>query len=97
MFEKICCIFDSDEQYVVKLMEAMNESMDFPYKVLAYTSESALTECSRKYEVEILITDEDINANLYQILKQNTYFIYVNKAVILMKEKYADISQWKVL
>ena len=74
MFEKICCIYDSDEQYVVKLMEAMNESMDFPYKVLAYTSESALTECSRKYEVEILITDEDINANLLSDIKAKYLF-----------------------
>lgn len=75
MFEKICCIFDSDEQYAIRLMEAMNDSVDLPYKVLAYTSKTALMECSQKYEIEILLSSEEKDEKVIETIRPNYFFM----------------------
>ena len=74
MYEKICCIYDSDEQYAVRLMEAMNDSVDFPYKVFAYTSKEALIECSKKHEIEILLSNGEIDGVTINDIRANYCF-----------------------
>ena len=56
MKERVCCVYDTDERYAVKLTEAMNRSDKVPYKVMAFSSEEALLDCNRNCEIEMLLT-----------------------------------------
>ncbi len=64
MKEKVCCVYDTDERYAVKLTEAMNRSDKVPYKVMAFSSEEALRDCNRNCEIEMLLTGENIDAQV---------------------------------
>lgn len=54
MKERVCCVYDTDERYAVKLTEAMNRSDKVPYKVMAFSSEEALLDCNRNCEIVAL-------------------------------------------
>ena len=64
MKERVCCVYDTDERYAVKLTEAMNRSDKVPYKVMAFSSEEALLDCNRNCEIEMLLTGENIDAQV---------------------------------
>lgn len=64
MKERVCCVYDIDERYAVKLTEAMNRSDKVPYKVMAFSSEEALLDCNRNCEIEMLLTGENIDAQV---------------------------------
>lgn len=64
MKERVCCVYDTDERYAVKLTEAMNRSDKVPYKVMAFSSEEALLDCNRNCEIAMLLTGENIDAQV---------------------------------
>lgn len=42
--EKVCAVFDYDEQYARRLMNAMNSRKGVNYRTIMFTEESALGE-----------------------------------------------------
>lgn len=75
MTEKNCCIYGSDEGYVMRLSEAMNNSVDIPYRVIPYTSKDALIEFSNGNEITILIECNQIEDQV--ISKLSPQYIFV--------------------
>lgn len=75
MKKKICCIYDADERYAIRLMEAMNECENVPYRVYAYTDESAVIECSRQYEIAVMLVSEEADSNLISTIGPEHVFI----------------------
>lgn len=59
MKEKVCCILDEDEKYVLRLTEYINSRHVIPYRAMAFTSEEALVSCADSYEIELLLAGED--------------------------------------
>lgn len=55
MKEKICCVYDDNEKYALKLAEYVNGHHVMPFKALVYTSKEALQKCTEKYEIELLV------------------------------------------
>ena len=55
MKEKICCIYDDNEKYALKLAEYINSHHVMPFKALVYTSKEALKKCVEKYDIELLV------------------------------------------
>lgn len=55
MKEKICCIYDDNEKYALKLSEYINSHHALPVKALVYTSKEALKKCAEKYDIELLV------------------------------------------
>lgn len=55
MKEKVCCILDSDESYVIRLTDYINERGALPYQALAFTSAGALEACCDKYDIKLLL------------------------------------------
>lgn len=73
MKERVCCVYDTDERYAVKLTEAMNRSDKVPYKVMAFSSEEALLDCNRNCEIEMLLTGENIDAQEISEIRSAIY------------------------
>lgn len=73
MKERVCCVYDTDERYAVKLTEAMNRSDKVPYKVMAFNSEEALLDCNRNCEIEMLLTGENIDAQVISEIRSAIY------------------------
>lgn len=59
MKEKVCCILDEDENYVLRLTEYINSRHVIPYKAMAFTSEETLVSCAGNYDIELLLVGEN--------------------------------------
>lgn len=108
MKEKICCIYDENEKYALKLAEYINSHHIMPFKALVYTSKGSLQKCTDKYDIELFIvsgtlTKEEIftiSAGTVVVLfdkgtEFNTDFNYVSKyqpADHLVKEVMSYMS-----
>lgn len=55
MKEKICCIYDDNEKYALKLAEYVNSHHIMPFKAQVYTSKDALRKCVERYNIELLV------------------------------------------
>lgn len=75
MYEKICCIYDADENYAVRLAEAMNNNGGFPLRVMAFTSKEALLKCMTEYEVELLLVGEQLDKEVRDEFPSTRYFV----------------------
>lgn len=58
-YEKIGCIIDTDENYAVRLTEALNSGA-FPIRLMAFTSESTMRDCMNDYDVELVLAADGL-------------------------------------
>lgn len=75
MYEKICCIYDADENYAMRLSEAMNSNGAFPLRVMAFTSKDALLECMTDYDIELLLVDEQMDKEVRDEFPSTKYIV----------------------
>lgn len=59
MKEKIYAICCSNEKYSMRLSDYCNRKNTLPRKVFCYSSEEKLLEAGEKYDIELVITDEE--------------------------------------
>lgn len=58
--ESICAIFDTDAEYAVRLMNAMNSRKGINYRTIMFTGRGALNEYIRDKKLQLLIIDEEL-------------------------------------
>ena len=75
MKEKICCIYDDNEKYALKLSEYINSHHALPVKALVYTSKEALKKCAEKYDIELFVVSGALAKE--EILKINAVTVVV--------------------
>ena len=64
MKERVCCVYDLDENYVVKLSDYINSRNLLPYKTLAFTSWEELQKCKKEKDIELLISGETVSDDI---------------------------------
>lgn len=74
MKEKICCILE-EEDYAIQLSEYISKNNIFKYKTLAFTSVEAVCNCIAKYEIEVLISAEDLDSKVRAILLPRVHIL----------------------
>ena len=57
--EKVCAVFDYDEQYARRLMNAMNSRKGVNYRTIMFTEESALGEYMADRQLPLLVVGEE--------------------------------------
>ena len=75
MYEKICCIYDADEYYAMRLSEAINSNGAFPIRVMAFTSKEAIRECMDDYDIELILMDEKMKSDMMEEFPDIKYII----------------------
>ena len=75
MYEKICCIYDVDENYAMRLSEALNNNESFPLRSMAFTSKDALLECMSEYDIELLMVDERLDMTVREEFSSIKYIV----------------------
>lgn len=77
--EKICAVFDYDEQYARRLMNAMNSRKGVNYRTIMFTEESALGEYMADRQLPLLVVGEEA-------MEQITDTQRVNRVVVLRED-----------
>ena len=77
--EKVCAVFDYDEQYARRLMNAMNSRKGVNYRTIMFTEESALGEYMADRQLPLLVVGEEA---MEQITDTNR----VNRVVVLRED-----------
>ena len=78
--KNICAVFDTDEEYARKLMNAMNAKKGIIYKTIIFTDEDALYRYFEKETVQLLVIGEEI-------ILQKAQKIQADKTVILTENE----------
>ena len=77
--EKVCAVFDYDEQYARRLMNAMNSRKGVNYRTIMFTEESALGEYMADRQLPLLVVGEEA-------MEQITDTHRVNRVVVLRED-----------
>lgn len=78
--KNICAVFDTDEEYARKLMNAMNTRKGIIYKTIIFTDEDALYDYFENETVQLLVIGEEI-------ILQKPGKIQAEKTVILTENE----------
>ena len=79
MKEKVCCIFDENERYAVKLSDYINDSRILPYQAMAFSSEEALAGCIGKYDIEFLLAGKELGDEISESQDIHLYLRLVDR------------------
>lgn len=79
--KNICAIFDVDEQYAAKLMDAMNSVKGILYRTIMFTNREALEAYLEKETLQLLVLGEEVDiecdvrklADKVILLRENAY------------------------
>ena len=80
--EKVCAVFDYDEQYARRLMNAMNARKGVNYRTIMFTEESALDEYMAGRQLPLLVVGEEA-------MRQVTDTQKISRVVVLKEDSVA--------
>lgn len=66
MKEKVCCIYDENEKYALKLADYINSGHVMPYQTVVYTSKEALLKNADRYEIGLLVIDGTLQGEIIE-------------------------------
>ena len=73
--EKVCAVFDYDEQYARRLMNAMNSRKGVNYRTIMFTEESALGEYMADRQLPLLVVGEEAMEQITRIQAQQGHTV----------------------